>query len=860
MKKLAALSAVMLLPVFIFAAITATGIGATEDEAFNDAMLSLSKMVSISFTGIEYENTSIENNELTKSEYSTKNLASTNVEFLGVESTVEKGDSGYTVTLVIPDSASSLYSTKLSELEVDIAAVKKVVDSGNDEVKLKNLPSLYKLVTTYEAMRSILTRLDPSYVPKALPTGSSAGIKAQYSALYSAQSQKDSLTLQQYNYEVALGIITADSEKVYAEALKEIEDRQNEYAEMRKIMADSFEQKSAELELKISSMRDTLQTSAEEGSKDETTSISEAINSVEAYRSSFTDFRNEVDSKLASFQRSYKSERDSLVRRALTEAVTDSDWENGSLKTGSRTQLQNAVRKELKTIISGYQENAVALYGESFEILKLILQNADRTAKDISSKTITISSLKDPSLNIEVDVKSFANSRWSAKAVLDVFGYEIEVPFYINYATWTGTSASADTIDARISFNKVKSSWESLFADYANEAMEAELTVSIQADINTDMYIITVTSYRIINTTNGKAVASGKCNIEKTVILEDTGNSFDFTLKNDLLLTTAPEKNSGETDYARYYRILSGKETSSADSIVSPDYKGLNAKDDSTTELYRLNSFDLYLSRNRNSESGIYAYGRYDDILVTYDTSLMEYTGNTSSTLEKTKSTSRIGKLYYTFDDNEIFSLYDEAHTWKTFRFNHTDYLRFKLTENAEYGTSSFTVALMKNSEKVFEGVYRIKVLKPSLKIKQLGTAVYLDKKCCYSGNSQSELSFNISPSQTLIVKQEIYSNGLNNYGGKDIDGISVSYDDTRYTVSVSQNDTTLAESSSSRDGNVVTASYAITSSNTVTMEVKMKKNASSGKDSMKLFYTLDGSAASETMTINLEASATAWN
>ena len=859
MKRGTALFAVLMLPVFLFAAITGTGIGKTEKEAYNDALLTLGKQVSVSFTGIDFETTSVSNNELTESEYTTRNLASSSVEFFGLESSTKKTADGYEVTLTIPDSAAGLYKTRLDELEVDINSLKKVVDSGNDEIKLKNLPSLYKLVTNYEAYRSIVVKLDSSFVPKALSTGSSAGIKAQYSALYSSQSQKDNLTLQQYNYEVDLGIITADSEKIYQDSLKEIEQRQKEYLEMQRLISDSFEQKAAELELQVSSMRDSLQSAASDVKGLEgAVTISGVINSVEAYKNSFADFKKELDSKLGVFQREYNSQKQTVVRRALTEAVTDSDWENGKLKSGSKSQLENAVRKEVGTILAEYQNSAATLYGDGFDILKLIVQNADVTSKDISSKKLTVSSLSDPSLNVFVDINSFANNQWQAKAVLNVLGYDIEVPFNITYYAWTGSAASTNTIDERISFNKIKSSWESLFADYANEAMEIVLTLSVKTDVRSEGYDLTVSEYKVINTSNGKTVASGKCNIKKSINVKNSADIMDFSLENDLLLVTAPALKTGDTDYARYYRILTGKEKSSLGNIVTPDYKGLNSTNNMSLNLFWNNTFELYFGNRNNGSS--YSWNRYDDVLITFDTTKLEYTGSTKRTVEKTTNTTKIGNLYYWFDDNETFNLYDSPHTWQTLRFEHYNVFSFKLKENVEYGPTILTAVMLKDGEKVYEGDYTINVQKPNLEVSRTYAGVYSNNNRYVSTNSVDTLTGHISPTQTMKIRYEISSTGLNSYGGKAINGLTVKYDESKYSVTVTQGDKQIKADTVSRDGNIATATFAVSSSPYVDIEAVMKSGTPAGKDTMQFWYTLDGSRASVVITANIEASTTAWN
>lgn len=859
MKRGTALFAVLMLPVFLFAAITGTGIGKTEKEAYNDALLTLGKQVSVSFTGIDFETTSVSNNELTESEYTTRNLASSSVEFFGLESSTKKTADGYEVTLTIPDSAAGLYKTRLDELEVDINSLKKVVDSGNDEIKLKNLPSLYKLVTNYEAYRSIVVKLDSSFVPKALSTGSSAGIKAQYSALYSSQSQKDNLTLQQYNYEVALGIITADSEKIYQDSLKEIEQRQKEYLEMQRLISDSFEQKAAELELQVSSMRDSLQSAASDVKGLEgAVTISGVINSVEAYKNSFADFKKELDSKLGVFQREYNSQKQTVVRRALTEAVTDSDWENGKLKSGSKSQLENAVRKEVGSILAEYQNSAATLYGDGFDILKLIVQNADVTSKDISSKKLTVSSLSDPSLNVFVDINSFANDQWQAKAVLNVLGYDIEVPFNITYYAWTGSAASTNTIDERISFNKIKSSWESLFADYANEAMEIVLTLSVKTDVRSEGYDLTVSEYKVINTSNGKTVASGKCNIKKSINVKNSADIMDFSLENDLLLVTAPALKTGDTDYARYYRILTGKEKSSLGNIVTPDYKGLNSTNNMSLNLFWNNTFELYFGNRNNGSS--YSWNRYDDVLITFDTTKLEYTGSTKRTVEKTTNTTKIGNLYYWFDDNETFNLYDSPHTWQTLRFEHYNVFSFKLKENVEYGSTILTAVMLKDGEKVYEGDYTINVQKPNLEVSRTYAGVYSNNNRYVSTNSVDTLTGHISPTQTMKIRYEISSTGLNSYGGKAINGLTVKYDESKYSVTVTQGDKQIKADTVSQDGNIATATFAVSSSPYVDIEAVMKSGTPAGKDTMQFWYTLDGSRASVVITANIEASTTAWN
>ena len=858
MKKTVIIISVLLLPAIAFAAITGTGTGLTEAEAYSDALLALSKQVSVSFTGIDYDTTSVSNNELTNSEYTTRNLSATSVDYFGLEVSTKATETGYEVTLTIPDSAASLYKTRLDELQIDINSLKKVIDAGNDEVKLSNLPSLYKLVKDYEANRSILTRLDSNYSPKALSTGSSSGIKAQYDALYSAQSQKDNLTLQEYNYKVALGILTSESEKVYQEAFKEIEQRQAEHSEMKKIAEDNYAQKAAELELQFSAMKESLLTTKEAS---EILTLSSAINSIEAYKILFSNYKKELDSNLGVFQRQYKTERNNLVRKALTQAVTDSDWENGKLKSGSKTQIQNAVRKEVSTMLGEYQQSAVSLYSAGFMVLKQIVQNANEAIKETCEKTITISSASDPSLKVSVDTKSFTNNSWEAMATLDIYGYTFEIPFTIGYQAWTGESAAIDSIDARINFNKMKASWESLLAEYANQAMEVVLTLKIQTDLETDGYKVTVTSYKIINTSNQRIVASKSyCNITRTIILDDSCNLMDFSLDNDLLLVTAPEVKEGE-DYARYYRILTDQEESKLGNLISLDYLGLNGSEKKgTLSLYRRNGFYLQLTYGRYSNDDLSVWNHYDDVLLTFDSTQIDYDDSIKWTLEKTVSTTRIGNLYYYFDEDEVFNLYDCAHVWKTIRLEHYNYYDFKVKDNAEYGNTEIKAVLLKNSEKVYEGSYKINVRKPLLDASY--TYVGASYKENYSSGSSgvSSISYHISPSQPVYFSYGITNSGLNSYGGEAINGLTVVYDESKYFVSIIQDKKTIAPSATSRDGNIVTKKYAVLSKSFLNIKTTMKSGTPAGKDTMQFWYNLDGERASAKITATLEASTTAWN
>lgn len=842
---------------FLFAAIISTGTGKTNEEAYNDALQALGKQVSVSFIGIDFEITSVNNNNLSESQYTTRNLASSSVEFFGLESSSKKTSSGYEITLTIPDSASKLYIARLDELEVDINYLKQIIDLGDDEIKLKNLPSLYKLVTCYESYRSILVKLDSTFVPKALSTGSSSGLKAQYSAIYSNQNQKDTLTLQQYNYEVALGIITLDSEKIYQDSLKEIEQRQKEYLEMQKLMSNSFEQKTAELELQISSMKDVLLSSVSDakGIEQELT-ISEAINSIEAYKKSFTNLKKELDLKLRTIQREYNNQKNTIVRKALTEAVTDSDWKNGKLKEESKRQLENAVRMEIRPILSEYQKNATNLFSDSFDILKLIVQNADATAKDISTKTLTISSQFDPNLNIFVDINSFENNQWQAKAILNIFDYDIEVPFSITYLDWTGSAPSTNTISERISFNKTKSAWESLFTDYANEAMEVVLTLAIKTDISSNSYDITVTNYKVINASSGKTVASKNCNIKKSIIPNTTSNIIDFSLINDSLLVTAPRVKTGEIDYARYYRVLTGKEKSNIGNIIIPEYTGLNESNKKTLNIFTNNTFKLYFGSQ--SSNPFSSWNNYDDVLITFDTTKIEYTGYTKHTIENTTSTSKIGNLYYCFID-EFFYLYDSPHTWQTLRFEHYNSFPFKLKESSDYEATTLTAMMLKDGEKVYESNYTINVQKPNLESSQTFAGIYNDNNYVYV-NSVDTLTGYISPTQPLKIRYGIYSGGLTNYGGKAINGLSIKYDESKYTVTIIQNNKEIKANKTSRDGNIATVNYTVSSSEYLDIKVTMKSNSSIGKDVLQFWYMLDDTKASSTITANITTSTTKWN
>lgn len=852
MRKITALVALLLLSFSLSASVQATGEGKTEDDAYADALKSLCTQVSVSFTGIEYTSLTDSTNGVSSAEYSSKNLSSSSVEFIGLESTAKKSRNGYEVTLVIPDSAFSLYEAKLNELEVDINTLKAIIDKGDDTVKLKNLPSLYKLVSTYEAFRYVATKLNSSYKPKTLSTGSSAGIKTQYSALYTAQSQKDNLTLQQYNYEVALGIISAESEKNYQKVLGEIEERQDEYYRMKAVMEDSFEQKALELELQISSMRDTLQQSALASDVfSSATTLSSVISSVEAYRKAYKSVKDDLDDNLGVIEKEYNRQKKEIVDKALTLAVTDSDWENGRLKTGSKNQLENAVRKEVEALHKTYSKDAVSIYGESFKLFRTILRNARSAADDVSSRTIEITSVSDPGLSISVDTSSFAYNRWQAKVILSIYDYTMEVPFNIDYEKWTGTKAEFDTLDERISFNKVKDAWESLLKDYANEAMEAVLTVKLETDIDSEGYKLTIVSYKIINTSTGKTVAEGKTNIQKTIILPDSPSLMDFTLDNDLLLLTADEVTEGE-DWARYYRILTGNEKSSLGNYVLPDYKGLNSKDETTLKLYRENYFYITLCSYTSNKDVPVTYNMYDDVKITFDSTALNYSGRTAYTEEKSVSTSKSGKLYYVFDEDEVFHLYDTMHTWKTWRFQHNNEYPFTVNADALYGETEITALLMDNGTEAYTGVYTVVVIKP-----------YLEKKYV----SLSTTSCRVSPTQNAEFYSYIDSSALRYYGAKDINGVTIVYDESRYSVAVKQRsgnwnytETVISPLSQSRDGSNVTANYTIDASSNVYFEVSMKTGASAGKDTVELWYTLDGVRAGDSSTVNLEASSGSWN
>ena len=493
----------------------------------------------------------------------------------------------------------------------------------------------------------------------------------------------------------------------------------------------------------------------------------------------------------------------------------------------------------------------------SFEILKLIVQNADTASKEISSKTLTTSSLSDPSLSVEVDINSFANDQWQAKATLNVLGYDIEIPFYITYYAWTGSSASTNTIDERISFNNIKSSWETLFADYADQAMEVILTLAVKTDVRSEGYDLTVTNYKVVNTSNGKTVASGNCNIRKNIIVKDSGDIMDFSLSNDILLVTAPEVKTG-TDYARYYRILTGKEKSTLGNIVTPEYKGVNSSDNTSINLYRRNSFELYFGSQ--SSGKLNSWNRYDDVLITFDTFQMEYTGSTKRTVEKTESTIKVGNLYYWFDENETFHLYDSPHTWQTLRFQHYNSFGFRLKEDAEYGATTLTAVMLMESEKVYEGTYTINVQRPNLEVSRTYCGVYYNNNRSVSTNSYDTLKGQISPTQTMKIRYGILSSGLDSYGGRAINGLVVKYDESKYSVTVTQNDKFIAAGDVSRDGNIATVSYAVSSSPYLDIELTMKSGTPAGKDGMQFWYTLDGVKASAVITANIEASTTAWN
>lgn len=177
-----------------------------------------------------------------------------------------------------------------------------------------------------------------------------------------------------------------------------------------------------------------------------------------------------------------------------------------------------------------------------------------------------------------------------------------------------------------------------------------------------------------------------------------------------------------------------------------------------------------------------------------------------------------------------------------------------------EYGSTILTAVMLKDGEKVYEGDYTINVQKPNLEVSRTYAGVYSNNNRYVSTNSVDTLTGHISPTQTMKIRYEISSTGLNSYGGKAINGLTVKYDESKYSVTVTQGDKQIKADTVSQDGNIATATFAVSSSPYVDIEAVMKSGTPAGKDTMQFWYTLDGSRASVVITANIEASTTAWN
>jgi hypothetical protein len=110
-----------------------------------------------------------------------------------------------------------------------------------------------------------------------------------------------------------------------------------------------------------------------------------------------------------------------------------------------------------------------------------------------------------------------------------------------------------------------------------------------------------------------------------------------------------------------------------------------------------------------------------------------------------------------------------------------------------------------------------------------------------------------------MKIRYGISSSGLNDYGGQAINGMVVKYDESKYSVTVTQDNKLIVENSVSRDGNIATAHYTVSPNKYLDIELTMKMGTPAGKDTMQLWYTTDEEKASATIIANIEASTTAW-
>ena len=152
-------------PIFIFAGdINATAFGATKEEAEKNAYIELSKYINISVYNEETLNEYSENNSDTVSKYSSQAIHTTSNNFLSTTKTFKEVNGGYNCTVVLPESASSIYVSRIEDYVTSINSLENQYDINKDkssiEVNKTTIKNILSVYAEYDNAKAVLLALN----------------------------------------------------------------------------------------------------------------------------------------------------------------------------------------------------------------------------------------------------------------------------------------------------------------------------------------------------------------------------------------------------------------------------------------------------------------------------------------------------------------------------------------------------------------------------------------------------------------------------------------------------------------------------------------------------------------------------
>lgn len=459
--------------------IKGTGWGMTRDEAVASARKDLAGGVSADI--ISYQILSVNLAGSSGENFESVIFQSSSFTLMGAQTTVRQEDGGYTATIRIPESAATMYATKVRELARETNTLYSKILSMKGGTDINLLRQLRELTADFSTCRAVLQILSPGSPEASRMTDVSFSMAdVMYRERLIRDMNAEEMTISDLDRRIRLGLAEEGAERILSESRERYESMK---AEKERIAAERSDERRKRLEeLEGIALTGISLISSGAGMTDVSVSdkASSMINEIESGRRTAHTLREGLTEKLNVMVSEAYDERKRISAEIESIPYDDTDFLNGHLTDEAVAWRNFQTEKAVREIMEAYRISGSELAVHYITAISGIYSEMAELISNLNGKTFTYRT-DSPGTAVSYDSLSMDTGRIEGTVRTVIGNGTVSFSFTLDYGLLTGKSRPSMQDD---DYGKYREEMAAIFGVLKNcpEAYPVEIEIRIRGD------------------------------------------------------------------------------------------------------------------------------------------------------------------------------------------------------------------------------------------------------------------------------------------------------------------------------------------------------------------------------------------